>query len=448
MSSSPYNRVDIQQYEEVIKKFIIDGYFIICTTDISFADMVKNTIFKITGERDKCTQTQEFSNVLKLLSKKMNKYKMIVIFVEKYLYGEVTIDKLTYIKDTCPKQCKIICLTSETDKHTLVYMHEMGADNIIVKPVSINSLIEKIAFTINKDDKIKRLIFDIQELIYEGNFEEAEKGLNKIFAKKPDSCIGHMLMGDICIKKKDYTKAEECYITATKTANLFLDPIKRMVSLYKETKQYDKKLKYLLKLDVLSPLNHKRKIEIGATYIELNELEKAEMYFNEGIKSVKRQASEMTSAAHIDIAKQIQNNNPILAMKYINDAIQLKEGTLCSDDLWMFNELGIMMRKQGKWQDAVDCYRRALEIMPAEGSIHYNLAMALLEGSDIPEAITHFELAVKHAPSLLTQVPDTAYNIGVLYLRLGDQDHAKTYFEKCLELDPTHKPSLKALKRN
>jgi tetratricopeptide (TPR) repeat protein len=52
----------------------------------------------------------------------------------------------------------------------------------------------------------------------------------------------------------------------------------------------------------------------------------------------------------------------------------------------IFNTLGIIYRRQGRYEEASDQYRRALKVNPNDENIHYNLARTLYEIDDFKQA--------------------------------------------------------------
>jgi tetratricopeptide (TPR) repeat protein len=65
----------------------------------------------------------------------------------------------------------------------------------------------------------------------------------------------------------------------------------------------------------------------------------------------------------------------------------------------------------------------------------------LLEEGDPMKALLAFEEAAKQAPDS----PEAAYYMGVSYVQLGKYDSAQAQFEKALEKDPKHVPSVYAM---
>lgn len=427
------------EQEKIIYDYINDnGAFLICSSDSSFNNLIRSVIFSITGNKNRVISIQDFNKILDVEKLLLTKHSNLMIFVDKYFYGETTLDKLNTIKNVNFKRTKVVSITNECDRNLIYQILEMGADSVIMKPISIRSLIEKIVSLVydHTNISLSKYISDCEAAISAKEFTKAEKLIKNIFNIKTNSCIGFMLSGDLEKAQGNYTKSEQFYLRAIEKASLFLEPLEKIINLYGITNNSQKKLEYLLKLDLLSPLNYKRKIDIGLTYMELDQPDNAELYFAETINQVKNEALDRSASVLMDIAKELKNKNPDLAIKYINQAISLKSDNLTENDLWMFNKLGQILQDNNRWEEAVSCYRTALKINPNKGCVYYQIGLSYLLGGSLNNAIDNFELGMKYACSLLVENSDIGYNIGFAYYKINDFTNAIYYLNKCLEVNP------------
>jgi tetratricopeptide (TPR) repeat protein len=85
----------------------------------------------------------------------------------------------------------------------------------------------------------------------------------------------------------------------------------------------------------------------------------------------------------------------------------------------------------GRYNEAVEAYRNALEIKPDEIEICYHLGSALTELKKYNEAIEIYKSALKVKPT----DSEMLYNISVNYVLLRKHDIALDNLRKAIELD-------------
>jgi tetratricopeptide (TPR) repeat protein len=66
--------------------------------------------------------------------------------------------------------------------------------------------------------------------------------------------------------------------------------------------------------------------------------------------------------------------------------------------VYFYNRLGIALRKQGKYREAIGGYKKALEIDSDDQNVHYNLGRAYMEAAMISDAKKQFKEAVRINP--------------------------------------------------
>jgi tetratricopeptide (TPR) repeat protein len=96
--------------------------------------------------------------------------------------------------------------------------------------------------------------------------------------------------------------------------------------------------------------------------------------------------------------------------------------------------LGAALAHDGRGDEAIRAFRRAIELDPRAPDPHRNLAAVLLDRRDIPAAVQHAERAVSLAPG------DAAARdlLGIAFAAQGRPDLAAQQFREALRLDPTN----------
>lgn len=123
----------------------------------------------------------------------------------------------------------------------------------------------------------------------------------------------------------------------------------------------------------------------------------------------------------------------------------------------VYNNLGYTLQQQCKWDDAIACYQKALELQPDCIEADVNLANALhtqgklspekqadyaalnndlgtrcKQASDWENALVHYRQAISMKPDLT----DAHYNLGLVLQELGEFEAAIASYQKALELKP------------
>jgi tetratricopeptide (TPR) repeat protein len=438
----------IKTYDKiVVDHFNAGGRMIVCSDDAGFVKVVRYALEQLGIDyRSHMLEELDYDAALTSLTRQYEKTRgLIVIFLERKIGPKSFIKTLKVLKQFYAKRVRAIVTSDEIGREEIVLVYEVGADNVIIKPISANAVIEKIAFAIKPNNELSVLFDRAAECLRQGDLDTAERIAERIFEIKPSSLAGHILLGDVATRRENYDDAREHYQNAAKNERLFVKPLVRLAELCHKTGDLEGRLEYLSKLEKLSPLNFERKIEIGETYLELDDMEAANEHFQQATKVVKRVANEMVSDSLMRIAKKVADKDKDMALQYMDEAISVRGKELSRADLWMFNERGIVLRQQDKWQEAIENYNKALRIAPDDGGIYYNIGVAYAVGKQYRKAVQAFVKALDIDAFILRQSPAVPYNIGLGYMNLGKRQDSIAMFKQALEVDPDYQPARKML---
>lgn len=431
MSDKKYDAIVYEYFE---KK---GGSIILFSEDHLFKKMLSSTIFKILGTKRDCLFSFEAiqGGMKQVQEHKKNKVETVV-FIERMMAGRPTTDAIITLKQLMP-DLRIIVLVTETKRENIAYFYEIGVNNVISKPASMNNIIEKLAFTIKPQGKLGEYMDLGKRLLAAGKLKETLDISAKILKIKPDSPAGLMLRGDVYMAAEDPEKAIAAYMKAHESSRLYLEPLKKLAAAYKGYDQ-DKHLEYLKKLDKLSPLNTERKTSIGKVHMDRKEIERAEKYFDQAIDTATKEAMSLVGSVAQQITEAVGQSSPRMAEKYLSKVIDAKGSSLNKDDIILFNKLGIALRGQGKWREAIDNYSRALQISPDDEGLYYNMGMAYFDGGEKGMAVKSFDKALKINPEFYKQSEAVSMNLGTMYTDVRRQAEAVPFFENALKLNPNN----------
>jgi tetratricopeptide (TPR) repeat protein len=103
-----------------------------------------------------------------------------------------------------------------------------------------------------------------------------------------------------------------------------------------------------------------------------------------------------------------------------------------SDYAPAYNNMGAALRAKGERVAAVTAYEHALALQPDYREAHYNLANLFLDEDQPDQAIDHFRAALQSTPA----AADAHNNLGIALAAKGEFDEAIAEFREALRLDP------------
>jgi len=286
---------------------------------------------------------------------------------------------------------------------------------------------------------LDELIESCETALLFNDIDAAEALAGQILQIRPYSATGLMLMRDIYLQKDDLDKAEYYYTKAVLSSKTNLDPLKRLVNYYDLCNKIRKKIIYLKKLDKLSPLNRDRKLELANSYLTLGDSDAAYVYFDQAIALAKREANAILSKTYMDISLSLRAVDIEKSLKFNTLAIHVKRHHLDQDDIWMFNEKGIFLRKNDRNKEAIECFRHAIKLSPDDAVINYNLGMAYAEEKEVKLASECFDKAMALDKTLIKTNADVPFNIGLTYFNARRFDDAYALFLAASQMEPDNR---------
>ena len=438
----------VKRYERVVMDYCGEGGLMLAVTDDeSFTRLLKYALGGLRVDiKTVYRECSGYDEAVAFANKVATRLAVpLLLFMERRLHKQTCLKTVKVLKSFYGDRVRVVVIGTEVSRDELILTHEIGGDSCITKPISTNALIEKMAFAVRPNTQLGIVLDRAAALIESGDLDQAEAVAAKAFTLKPDCLKGHLLLGDVALRRGDYETAEQRYVAAAKAEKLYIEPLKRLVTLCKESGQLDKQLQYLVKLDTLSPLNFERKVELGEVFLAKGETDKARACFEEARRVVGRVAADMLSESLMEIAVKIGENDQDMALRCVTEAIAAKGEAPGRDDLWMFNNRGILLRRQGLWKQAVENYEKALAVAPDDAGLLYNLGVAHAEGKEYDVALRIFAKALAVDPGLPRQAPSVAFNIATAHHRCRELDAARKYLRLALELDPNYEPAKRML---
>ncbi len=161
-----------KQYEDTVIDFVKNqkGHFLAVTDDQAFLSVLRTVLTKDLAltSPDLLNWIPEPSQLLKEFRKADEASPNSVVFMERMIHGQDLTFLVRQLKLAYPK-VYIVVVTVEIEQARLMYLHEVGADNFITKPVSANTIIEKLAFTLKTQSKLGQVLDLAKGLLARGD---------------------------------------------------------------------------------------------------------------------------------------------------------------------------------------------------------------------------------------------------------------------------------------
>ncbi len=111
-------------------------------------------------------------------------------------------------------------------------------------------------------------------------------------------------------------------------------------------------------------------------------------------------------------------------------------------DCWMaHNNLGLLLKDQGRIEEAMEHYHKALQINPNAAITLDDLGMALIAKGQFDEAIENFRQAIQINPNYAAALD----NLGIALAAKGRFDEAIENFRQAIQINPNHCEALNNL---
>jgi len=427
------------KYSDVVFDFVdMPGIFILVTRDKNLYQTFKAAIVHELGIEAEFVQVvSNLTRAAELVQYFHEKGVTPCVFMEHSIDGELTLSFLRFIRASF-KKIKVAILSRELSRERLFQFFEDGADSFLKKPASVNSIITKIAFMLKPQREADALVEEGRDHVNSNRYEEALEVAENVLARWPKNAAAMVVYGDA---KKGLAKREEAlsaYVKAEKNSRNFLEPLQRIVLMHAEDDNKPEALKYLTKLDRMSPLNCNRKIKIAELYFDQGDSMTAEKYFDNAIDSAKMEALAVVGEMSIDIAEMAAKHDPAMAAKYFRRSLDFVKSSKSGMAMNIYNRLGISLRKQGLWKEAIEAYEEAAKHSPKDENIQYNMALAYAEGEHFKESAAKITKALIINSEMFQGKPALALRMGEIYVKAGKKREAIHCLTHVLKLDPQY----------
>ncbi len=322
---------------------------------------------------------------------------------------------------------------------------------------------------LNIDPADDRTLHILAEILHrKGDLQNAERNIQKAISLKPKASPYHSCLGQIYLGKGDPTEALNAFKRASHLSPKQATP-HYGIGLTQQTKnnfnEAIKSYKHALKLEP----NHLQALcNLGAILHQTNKLQEAITCYKKGLKYHPKavqllynsglaylQCEQLENAercfeqttrllpGHTDAALRLIDTYKLQG--HISKAIQRAQDLIKKQPhlTAAYCSYGTLLNHIGQNHTAIENLNKALIYDPSHSETAHNLGVAYMGLGDFQHAKTYFSKLVNDNHNSL----ELHYNLGVCLAETGDRNDAIKYFQKALKISPGFPKALAQLCR-
>lgn len=270
---------------------------------------------------------------------------------------------------------------------------EWAANDFIVKPFSFDLLSTRVDSLLKRAQSPDELLFrHMEQLRRDGDtkqamalIEQAEM-LNRISLAKWINAKGECLM-----QSGKPEEAAAAFEKATEISAIYIAAYKNYAFAHKKLGNIDKAIAALEHTEKMSPRDNERTFLLGQLMLQSGQTDAGKQYLDNLLKrcGAGEKESTLRKVAQVYLEGGLFKE----AEEVYMSALEFNPS-----DLDLYNRLGVALRQQRKYDQALQCYLSALKKHPDQPGIYHNLGVLYMALKDYDTARRHFHRALAINP--------------------------------------------------
>ena len=305
-------------------------------------------------------------------------------------------------KDPKYESVPFLMLTAEVEEGTIAQAAETEIDAYLIKPFVMKTLMDKIDEAMRRrfePTEAEILFRKSTDALKTGQLKVAYETLQKVLELSPNSAKVHRALGEVFLEGRNVTKAKESFEKAISLSRQYTKALDGLATVYGMEGDLGRQEELLHQAVEISPMAPDRQLQYGKALLAVGKEEEAINALETSLKQDPESPELARAVGEVFLAADLDQ----YATKAFKKAINLMP-----NEIHTYNRLGIALRKQKKYLEAIQEYQKALQKEPENEVILYNISIA--------------------------------------YYNQGLKQEAKTTLEKLLKINPNHGQAMDALK--
>jgi tetratricopeptide (TPR) repeat protein len=299
-----------------------------------------------------------------------------------------------------------LMITGEVDNRIVAEAAESEVDGYLLKPFTLEDLEAKLdeILTRKKEPSPIDIHLNVSKVYMEARqWEMAKEELRKAMQINSKSPRVAFALGKLHEAQGDLQQARQMYQRAVTFGQQFIKGYEALAKVNQALGDMDAATDSLKKAVYLSPRNLDRQLDLSHILVRRGQKDEVQKVLKNVLGLAEQNRSE--------VAQKV--GEVYLEAGMAAQAQEVFTQALESDPkaLQIYNRLGIALRRQKKYLEAIDNYKRALKIDPENENLYYNLGRAFWDAGKKDMAAAAMKRALRIYPEF-TEAKDFLTKIG------------------------------------
>jgi tetratricopeptide (TPR) repeat protein len=284
---------------------------------------------------------------------------------------------------------------SSEEANIVSALGEWEANDFLVKPFSLEVLTQRIKAILKRVQSPEEILFrQAEQLKSMGATQDALELIEKAEAESRLSLAKWMnAKGECLMQNGDIEGAVAEFKKSMEIGKIYITAYKNFAVGQQKLGNYDEAIEALKYAESISPKDNDRTMILGSLLLKTGHKEQAKKYFDNAIKRCNENEKEsaLKQVAELYLEAGLYEE---AETKYVASL------EFSPEDVEIYNRIGLTLRKQKKYEEALQCYNQILKIRPDHPGIYYNMGILFMARGDFNTAQKHFEKALSKDPQL------------------------------------------------
>lgn len=287
----------------------------------------------------------------------------------------------------------VMTATSPSEATIATVLGEWGADDLIVKPFSYETLERRIQYALKRTQSPQMQLYRLAtELKRTGEVEDALQLIGQVeLDSKLFTARLLNLKGECLAAKGDVERAVDEFKKSTDICGIYVEGHKNYASHQLNRGNVEEAISALRRIEEIGAVDNDRTLLLGKMLLQTGQAAEAKTYIDRAVRRLDNKSKDKVLREVADM---------YLDKGHYSEAEDAYGKLVKRDheDVDALNRMGIALRQQGKYEEAEKHYLGGLRAFPHHAGLHHNMGVLYVAWKKYDKAEQYLRRALKLNP--------------------------------------------------